>query len=198
MQLADGPRQILAGVLSAAAFLGFFAGLSLLWWLSLGLALAVYGAVLLIVRRKPRLDEITAGLGTSQADLANAGRIMDAAAARLDATLPRLPPRDADVVADIAAHVRSIRGHVTSDPQDYRRARRFIVSYLGSMVETVESYADLTAKAGGRHQDRLGPMSARIRGYLPALDQIDTACLDNDFEALEAEMSALAFQMERG
>lgn len=198
MRLADGPRQVLAGVASAAAFLGFFAGFSLVWWLSLLLALLVYGAVLLIVERKPGLDEITAGIGTTEADLAEAGRIMDSAASRLEATQGKLPPPDADVVGQLINHVRSIRTQVTTDPKDYRRARRFIASYLGNMVETVEGFADLTAKAGGRHEERLKPMSDRIRAYVPALERIDAACLENDFAALEAQMNALSYQMDRG
>ncbi len=198
MRLADGPRQILAGVVSAGAFLALFFGLNLVWWLALVLAALVYGAVLLIVQRKPDLSEIAVGMGASEADLHKAGLIMDEAAARLDATQQNLPATDADVVEQLALHVRSIRTQVVSDPQDYRRARRFISSYLGHMVETVERYADLNAKSRGRHEERLRPLSDQIKSYLPALEQIDTACLENDFAALESQMKALAFQMERG
>lgn len=198
MRLAEGPRQMLAGLVSAAAFLGFYLKLMLVWWLSLVLAVLVYGAVLLIVRRKLRADEITAGAGVTQADLVEAGRIMDRAAVRLEATHPKLPDTDAQVVAQLAAHVRSIRAQIMSDPQDYRRARRFISSYLGNMVDTVERFAELTAKTRGQHEARLQPIAARIHAYLPALEKIDAACLENDFTALEAQMNALAYQMERG
>lgn len=198
MHLADGTRQILAGLASSAAFLALFWGLKLVWWASLLLALVVYGAVLLIIPRKPELNEIALGHGTTEADLAAAGMVMDHALARLDATTRALPAPDAEIVAQLSARVRSIRDQVSSDAQDYRRARRFISSYLGNMVETVEGYAALTRKAGGRHEERLKPMSDRIQAYLPALEKIDTACLENDFAALEAQMKALSYQMERG
>lgn len=198
MHLPDAWRHTVAGLVSGASFLGFFAGLTLQWWLSLVLALVVYGAMLLVIRRRPGLDEISAGPGTSAADLRAAGQAMARAADRLEASLGKLPAGDAEVVTQLAGHVRSIGAHVATDPQDYRRTRRFVGSYLGHMVETVEGFAELTSKSRGRHEARLRPMSERIAGYLPVLERIDAACLENDFTALEAQMSALSYQMERG
>lgn len=198
MQLPNGPRQILAGALSAAAFLGLFFGLTLVWWVAFALATLVFGAVLLIVPRKPEDHEILLSGRTSEADIREAGQIMADASARLEATRARVPASDTSTVGTIVDHVQSIRTQVLADPEDYRRARRFINSYLGHMVETVERYADLSEKSRGRHEDRLAPLSERIQTFVPVLARIDEACLENDFVALETQIDALASQMKRG
>ena len=198
MQLPDGPRQILAGVLAAAAFLGFYFGLSMVWWGAFVLALVVFGAVLLMVPRRPNADEVVLSGTTTEADIQAAGKLMDAAAKRLETAGEVLPGPDQKTVETLTGYVRSIRDHVLNDPEDYRRARRFINSYLGTMVNTVERYADLTRKAKGRHEDRLAPMSQQIESFVPALQKIDAACLENDFIALESQVEALAVQMKRG
>ncbi|MDP5219028.1 5-bromo-4-chloroindolyl phosphate hydrolysis family protein [Ruegeria sp. 2205SS24-7] len=198
MRMRDGVRQIVAGVTSAAAFLCLFFGLVLIWWVALAGALLVFGAMLLVIRQKPNFSELLVSPRTSEADIREAGRIMSRASERLAKTAPRLPDADQSIVNAISAHVESIRNQVISDPEDYRRARRFITSYLENMVETVERYADLAEKSRGRHEDRLAPLSERIRAFVPALERIDTACLENDFLALETQVEALAAQMKRG
>lgn len=198
MQLPEGPRQVLAGCLAAAAFLGAYFSLSLVWWLAFVLGLLVFAATLLLVRRKPRADEVRVDGTTTEADIQTAAKLMDRAADRLDAAGEDVPEGDQSAISAMATHVRSIRAQIISDPKDYRRARRFISSYLGHMVDTVEQYADLARKSRGRHSQRLEPLSARIHGFVPALERIDTACLENDFVALESQVDALAMQMKRG
>lgn len=198
IQLNEVPRQILAGGISAAGFLVLFFGANLIWWIALLLALAVYLSVLLIVRHNSSSEHIILASTVTQADIRAASASMTSASKRLGAVLDKVPQGDQTMIKEIQQHVESIRDHILADPEDYRRARRFISSYLGKMVESVEHYADLARRTKGRHQDRLDPLAARIRGYLPALEKIDTACLENDFVALESQMKALAIQMDRG
>lgn len=72
MELADGQRQIVAGLGASAVFLGAFFGLSLVWWAALGLAVPVYGALLLVVRRRPTPREEMVVDGVSRAELTEA------------------------------------------------------------------------------------------------------------------------------
>ncbi|MEO0912828.1 MAG: 5-bromo-4-chloroindolyl phosphate hydrolysis family protein [Pseudomonadota bacterium] len=198
MHLPEGARQIVAGMVSALAFLGLFFGLTLVWWAAFGLSALIFLAVLLIVRRKPGDDEIVVSGRTTEADIREAGRLMERASERLAAAEMRMPEADRSTVSAMVDHIGSIRAQILSDPEDYRRARRFITFYLGHMVETVERYTDLSEKSRGRHQERLAPLSAQIEAFLPALERIDAACLENDFTALESQMEALAVQMKRG
>ena len=198
MRLPDGPRHALAAGLAIIVFLGLYYGAALIWGVALGLAALSYGAVLLIVQRKRLLDEIVVSGTTTKADLAEAARIMDAAAVRLDKAAERVPDNDRSVVKEITDHLRSIRNQVAKDPEDFRRVRRFVKSYLAKMVTSVESYADLAEKSRGLHGQRLSTLASTIHGFVPTLAKIDAACLENDFAELEAQMSALDFQMKRG
>jgi hypothetical protein len=36
-----------------------------------------------------------------------------------------------------------------------------------------------------------------IKGFIPVVQKIDQACIENDFVALEAQVSALQFQLKR-
>lgn len=195
--LSDTPRQVLAGGVSGAVFLGLFFGMSLAWWLALVLAAVVYAAALLIIPRRKALTEIQLGARTTAADLEAAGQALLEAASRFETAAGRLDADDAAAVADMARHVRSIRDNVLNDPEDYRLTRRFITSYLPNMVESTEAYANLWSRAQGREPERLAQLGAQIRGFGPVLDEIDRACIENDFAALESEVDALGTQLNR-
>ncbi|MBY6114141.1 5-bromo-4-chloroindolyl phosphate hydrolysis family protein [Mameliella alba] len=197
MGLYDGPRQIVAGAIAAAIFLGLFFGATLVWWLALILAAVAYGALLLIIPRRQRADEIVLGARVSAADMANAGAALLDHAARLEATVPGLPELDAAAVTEMARHVRSIRDNVLRDPDDYRLTRRFISTYLPNVVQTVETYADLAGRASGSQADRLSQLGAQIRGFNKVVEDIDRACIENDLAALETEVDALGAQLNR-
>lgn len=198
MNLPDGPRQILAALVAAAGFLGLYFGLSLVWWLALGLAVAVYAALLLLIPRRRPETEIMLTERVSAADIRAATQRLEDAAGRLMKAAGIAPEADRAAIADMAAHVGSIRLQIEHDPQDYRAARRLVTSYLPNMVASVENYVGLASRAQGSNQDRLSALSAGIRNYGPALERIDQACLENDFNALEAEVEALGIQMKRG
>jgi hypothetical protein len=198
MVLSDGLRQIVAGLLASAAFLALYFGLDLIWWAALGLAIAVYFALLLVIRRRPKASEIMLASRVSAADIRAADQLLGQSATRIEAVLPRVPASDRAHLDEMVGHLKSIRTHVVTDPQDFRRARRFIMSYLPNMVDTIEAYGHLSERAGPDHADRLARLGETIRSFGPAIDAIDRACLENDFDALEAEVSALATQMERG
>lgn len=197
MGLYDGPRQILAGALAGVGFLGLFFGVSLVWWLALALAAVAYGALLLIIPRRKRADEIILGARVSAADMANAGAALLDHATRLESTVDKLPDADASAVGEMARHVRSIRDNVLRDPDDYRLTRRFISTYLPNVVQTVETYADLAMRARGDQADRLSHLGEQIRSFNKVVEDIDRACIENDLAALETEVDALGAQLSR-
>ncbi|WP_323768062.1 5-bromo-4-chloroindolyl phosphate hydrolysis family protein [Antarctobacter sp.] len=197
MGLHDGPRQIVAGAMSAAVFLGLFFGISLVWWLALILAAVVYGALLLVIPRRKRADEIILGARVSAADMQNAGAALLDHASRLEATVEKLPQIDAEAVQGMAAHVRSIRTNVLGDPDDYRLTRRFISTYLPNVVQTVEAYANLATRTRGDQAQRLAALGEQIRGFNKVVEDIDRACIENDLAALESEVDALGAQLNR-
>jgi hypothetical protein len=198
MRLPDGPRQVIAALVAGGVFVALYFAGRIVWWAAFGLAAGVYLALLLVIGRRRPGDEIMLASHVSAADLARAADGLDQAAGRLASAAGTAPDIDQALIRDMAARVRSIREKVAADPEDLRRTRRFILSYLPNMVETVERYAALARQAGEAHADRLAALRERIRAYGPALDRIDQACLENDFDALEVEVEVLAAQMKRG
>lgn len=194
MRLPDGPRQIIAALLAAGVFLGAYFGLLLAWFVALGLAVVAYGALLLVIARRTPLEEIVLSDRVSAADIAQAGQILEDAARRIGRAAVG---EDKQALAEMQAHLVSIRAQIADDPADYRSAHRFITFYLPKMVANVEAYANLSARATGEARSRLGPLRDGITAYAQVVARIDQACLENDFKALESEVDALAFQLKR-
>jgi hypothetical protein len=72
------------------------------------------------------------------------------------------------------------------------------------MVAAVAGYVDLARRAGpGRDpdarrpdsEDRLAEVSRRLRGFVPALEKIDRACVEDDLLALEISVEVLDEQL---
>jgi 5-bromo-4-chloroindolyl phosphate hydrolysis protein len=197
MTLPDGPRQITASLLAATVFLTLYFWANLVWFVALPLAAVAYGALLLIIRRRPLLSEVVLSDRVTAADIA-------AGQAALDEALRRLAKAEAssaelkEDLAALAVELRSIRTQIGDDPADFRIARRFIVNFLPKLVENVESYVSLSAVATGSARDRLAPLREGIRAYRPTVARIAQAGLENNFRALESEIDALGFQLKRG
>lgn len=193
--LPDPLRHLLAGAAGAAAFLALFFGLRLIAVLALLGAALVYGATLLIVRRRPPPAERMLTDEVSEADLKAAMALMEASAARLAALEPQAPPEDRGLFEGMARSLRRIAAHHGQDPRDLRHTRRFLRHDLGRIVETAESYVDLARRAGPAEAERLAGLSKRIQSFAPALDRIERACLENDFMRLEVEAEVLSDQL---
>lgn len=194
MRLPDGPRQIVAGIIAAGLFLGLFFGLYLIWWLALALAVAGYFAALLLIRRRTPLDEIRLGERVSAADVAEAALALNDASARLLRAVRLAPEGDQAAIGQMAGHLQSIRKSIEEDPEDYRAARRFINVYLPNIVRVVETYVKLSGEAQGNSAGRVAGLSSQIRGFLPVIERIQAACIENDLAALEVEVEVLSNQ----
>ncbi len=197
MRLPDGPRQIVAGLLAAAAFLALYLGMNMVVWRALVLAVSVYAAVLLLIARKRPLEEIHLGGSVSAADIQGAAAALQDAAERLNKAAGKAPEADAGTISEMAGHVASIRRSVLEDPDDYRPARRFITFYLPNIVRTVETYVKLSGQARGERATRLHDLSGQIRKFGAVVERIDAACIENDLRALEIEVDVLSKQLDR-
>ena len=137
--LPDSARQVLAGLAAAATFLGLYLGARMVWPVALLLAVLVLGAVLLLVRRKPLMSEQIVGDRVTAQDIAQGLAVLADAQKRLIAASAKAPTLDRPSLAEMAAHVGSIRIEIGRDPADYRRAKRLTGFYLPQIVQTVEA-----------------------------------------------------------
>ena len=197
MSIPDGPRQILAALLASAAFLALFFPAGLVWWVALGLSALVYMAMLLIIPRRRPLTEVMVSDQVSAQDITQATNALSMAITRLDAAAKAAPKGDAMDLADMSRHLSSIRELIKVDPKDYRQTRQFISYFLPMIVSTVEAYVGLAKLAQGENAVRLAELATMIKGFVPVVQKIDQACIENDFVALEAQVSALQFQLKR-
>jgi hypothetical protein len=194
--LPDWMRQVLAGIAAAAVFLGLYLGARMVWPVALLLAALVLAAVLLLIRRKPLLSEQVVGDRVTALDLSQGLSILSDAQKRLLAASTKAPTLDRPALAAMAAHVGSIRTEIQRDPSDYRRAKRLTGFYLPQIVQTVEAYVDLSARATGDSAARVAELGKSIRDWAPVIEKIDQACQGNDVADLEAQIEALGFQMK--
>lgn len=196
MQLPESGRQIAAGGAGAAAFLGAFFGLNLVWWIALIAAAAVFGAMLMIIQRKPEAAEEMVTDGVSRAELTGAINAITDASKKMRALALSANGADKAEFQKMAGLFEAIRGHHIRDPRDYRHTRRFIRHDLPRIVDTAERYVDLDKRASGENRERVKVLGDRIRSFTPVLEKIDQACLENDFMALEVQVEVLGDQLE--
>lgn len=197
MSIPDGPRQIIAALLASGAFLILFFPADLVWWLALGLAALVYFALLLIIPRRRPLTEVMLSDQVSAADIAKATDALTNAAYRLNEAAKVAPTGDREGLLDMSKHLSSIRELIKADPRDYRQTKQFISYFLPMIVTTVESYVGLAKLAQGENTARIAELGGMIKDFVPVVQKIDQACIENDFVALESQVSALQFQLKR-
>ncbi|MEL6523461.1 MAG: 5-bromo-4-chloroindolyl phosphate hydrolysis family protein [Pseudomonadota bacterium] len=197
MDLPDGPRQIVAALLGSFTFVGLFFGLSLIWWLSLVLALAVYGASLLLIQRRRLLSEVKLTSRVSAADVQLADNAIRDAQSRLTSAMERAPEPDQNNLSDMIGDLSVIRENIVDDPEDLRVARSFINVQLPEIVRAVETYVKLADRATPETQHRITDLGTRIRDFSVPIRRIRTASVENDLHALDVEVSTLSKTLNR-
>lgn len=197
MKLAPGVRQAVAGGAGAVVFLGLYFGVPLVWWAALLGGLAAWGGVMLAVEAEQDDIPLDPADGIAEKDIRDAIDRLTAAASRLRAATLKARGPEKTTFRRMAELVEAIRGHHITDRRDFRHTRPFIRGSLERMVASVEGYVELDAKARGENRERLAEVRERIEGFVPALEKIDQACLENDFMALEVQVEVLSDQLER-
>ncbi|SEB03963.1 5-bromo-4-chloroindolyl phosphate hydrolysis family protein [Rubrimonas cliftonensis] len=184
----------LAGVAASAAFLGLYLGAGLAWWAALGLGAAVYAGAVLVIPHRRQAFGIARAEGVTEADLRAALAQLAEAQERMARLAERAQGDDASAFRRMADLLGRIRDHHKSDPDDLRLSRRFLRSYLPRMLDSSEAYVDLAARADAG-AGRLAVVGGRVRGFVPALERIERACVENDMTALEVEVEVLGEQI---
>ena len=126
-----------------------------------------------------------------------AGLTLTTYAERLRASAEQISPPHADVFWDMAEHLERIRAEVMVDKRDLAQARRFIYHHARKIVELVEKFVTLHEKARPEHESRLQDMATQLHSYRDVFARVLRACIDNDFDDMEATMAALDTQLER-
>lgn len=199
LKLKELWRQIVAGVMAALVFSLIYLAASLVWWAALLAGAAVYIALLLLIERAPEDNEVYVYANLTQEDVNTAAQQCEQAAASLLAASQTnsVDANTALALERMANLVSEIGKNYLQDPRDLKYSRSFINHYLPKIEELVVGYVDLSHKTiTEQAQQRLAQVGSVIRGYLPHIQTIHDACLENDFEKLELETAVLGDVMQ--
>ena len=122
---------------------------------------------------------------------------LDDAAKRLDQLSREAPVPDRPLFRHMSELMGEIRDHHRKNPAHAELTRKFRKHVVGRMVEAVQNYVELAARVGRDQKDRLSQISTQLEGFVPVLEKIDRACLDNDLMALEINVEVLNEQLNR-
>ena len=92
--------------------------------------------------------------------------------------------REALLFRRIADLVARIRDHLHGNPTHLGIIQRFTKHGLARLIQMVTDYADLKRRALPEHQMRLHKVLSQMEGFIPALERIDKACIENDLDQL--------------
>lgn len=196
MQPYGMQRQLVAAGVALTVFFGAFVGLDLVWWLSVTLAVTVFGIMLRLVRGRLVLGKDRVARGVSRADLDAALDALDQASARMRrlATAARVEERQ--MFTGIADLFEAIRDNHAQDPRNCVHTRKFIRHDMPRIVDTAETYVALAAEATGDTVPRIRALGERIRRIVPVLDKIEQACSTHDVMMLAVQIDALSHQLQ--
>ena len=122
---------------------------------------------------------------------------LNGAANRLRAFTREAPATDEPLFLRLAELLDTIRAHHEANPAHVTLTRNFVRHTLGHMIGSISDYVELAERSGVEHRDRLAEISRGFEAYVPALERIDRACLDNDLTALEVSVEVLNTQIRR-
>lgn len=200
IKLKETGRQIVAGLLASGVFALVYIVLALKWLPALGIAVAVYIAMLLLIQRAPEDHERYIYENLTQHDLdkaVNACRQTAKKLQRVSHSTKRLDGETATSMEKLAQLVDHIADNYQEDPRDLKHSLSFVKHYLPRLNTIVDHFASLSSKAlTPDSQQRLAKIGQAIRHYVPHFQSIYDACLENDFKKLEFETSVLGDVME--
>lgn len=190
--------KIYAAVAAIAIFVLLVAVLRMRNWIPFATAGAVYLGVLLSTWPiRKRRKEIALPDGIARADFVEAIEIMTKAAGRLRDAARKGLSVDRPMFMHMADLVEAIRTHHEANPLHIQRTRTFVRNTLPRIVDIVANYLDLHQRAGSDHYGRLSDVSRQMQDFVPVLEKIDRACVENDVMALEINVEVLNDQLDR-
>jgi 5-bromo-4-chloroindolyl phosphate hydrolysis protein len=192
-------RAKIIAAIAAIAMLAFAVfALRMASWMPLALSGAVFVGVLLALWPNPRRpDPPPLPDGVARADYKTAIENLDEGARKLQNAARKATPDDRLLFERMADLLQTIRAHHVANPSHVQRTRTFVRHSLGRMVGAVEDYGELSARTGPDQRHRLADISKQLESFVPALEKIDQACIDNDVMALEISVEVLNDQLDR-
>ena len=105
--------------------------------------------------------------------------------------------REALLFRKIADLVTRIRDHLHGNPTHLGIIQRFARHGLARLIQMITDYVDLKRRALPEHQTRLHKILTQMEAFIPALERIDKACIENDLDQLEISVEVMAEQIDR-
>lgn len=192
-------RQILAGIIAGAGFAAAYIGLQLIWWVALLIGVAVYGAALLLIERAPEDHEVYVHSNVTQHDVNEAVDYCNQASKQLKqaSRTKHIDESVAQTFIQLSELIEHIGTNYAQDARDLKHSYSFIKMHLPKILAITEDYVSLSERTVSDHsQQRLAQVGHMIQDYLPPVQRIHDACLENDFEKLELETSVLGEVMK--
>lgn len=199
IQMKEIWRQISAGLIASVAFATTYLTFALTWQAALGVAVAIYIAVFLLIERAPEDHEVFVHENLTQNDLEKAIKYCYQAANRLKKTakLKQIEQPSANALKKLSDLVKHIADNYKDDPRDLKHSLSFVNHYLPRLLNIVQDFESLSTKAlTPESQHRLQQIGHTIQTYVPHFQSIYNACLENDFKRLELETSVLGDVMK--
>ena len=122
---------------------------------------------------------------------------LDKAAEQLGKLSREAPVPDRPLFTRMADLMGRLRDHHIQNPDHARVTDKFRKHVIGRMVDSVAGYVRLATQAGPEQKERLAAISSQLEEFVPVLEKIDRACLDNDITALEINVEVLNEQLDR-
>lgn len=193
-----GGTHLKAGLAALGVFLMLVALLRVRGLFPFIAAAAIYLGLLWAWRKPPIPPRrVVLPEGMSRVDYDAALEALAGASQELRALAVAAPAEDVVLIRRMAELVEAVRVHHEANPGHLLRTRSFVRHTLGRMVAAVAGYVDLAQRAGPDRDDRLAAVRQRLEGFVPVLERIDRACIDNDLLALEVSVEVLDEQLGR-
>lgn len=191
-------RKILAGGLAIGVFVVLVGVLKMRNWMPFVAAFAVWGFVILATAKPPvRKGPGGARDRKGRKEENHAISLFDQAAKRLRRLSRKALPQDVPRFQRMADLFDALKKHHIANPAHTVLTRKFRKHVIGRMLATIEDYIALAKRAGPDQQDRLTQISDQLSEFVPVLERIDQACLDNDLTNLEINVEVLNEQLNR-
>ncbi|MEO1494857.1 MAG: 5-bromo-4-chloroindolyl phosphate hydrolysis family protein [Pseudomonadota bacterium] len=190
--------KIVAAIAAIAVFVLLVWALRMRNWMPFAIAGATYLGVLMgtwPIRRKARPVTLPDEIAREDFELA-LGSMTNGIARFREAAREGLAV-DRPMFRQMAKLVKSIRTHHEANPLHAQRTRTFVRNTLPRIVDAVGTYLELRKRAGTDHYRRLSDVSRQMQAFVPVLEKIDRACVENDVMALEINVEVLNEQLDR-
>lgn len=199
IKLKETGRQLVAGIASSGVFALVYMVFALKWLPALGIAVAIYIAIILLIERAPEDSEVYVYANITQHDLDKAVAACRTSATKLKqvSRINRIDGETAASMETLSQLIHHIADNYRDDPRDLKHSLSFVRHYLPRLNTIVDNFENLSGKAlTPDSQQRLGKVGQNIRDYVPHFQSIYDACLENDFKKLELETDVLGDVMK--